>query len=690
MNSALVALPLPIYKMFDYDVPQEMSEKIQPGTIVEVEFHGSHRFGCVWSVYPVFNEKDYKLKSILSCLALEPLASWQVKLAEHIAHQTFSSLGEALELFIPKYQLSWEKWTRRRIFLPNEESEYFSDLKKYGIDPISQGMNLFLFKELFKLPTQKINQLIKKNRAIIVEEDYKKNQFILPLQKWVHKWWQRGTVAESLQLLGMLIEDSFHRGLKIFILLPSPKVLDYFFENLKINFPFLRFLSFDGRLSARKRMLLYHMVREGHFDVLLGTRLAQFLPIHQVGVHVLFDPEDFGHYSDRYPHYHSFFSLIEKVKITGGDLHILGTIPDLTQYFGLQEGYFEFQRWQNKTSSKEQKLELVTYDQKKGILSQLVQKALAQNITSRQNSVIWVQKTGYSVALGCSDCGFYYSCPDCDVAFRFYQKETILQCPRCGKKVVPESFCPECHGPWMKTWGEGIEKVYQFLKRIFPGISIIKVTSDQERSELNFTTVEPMIIVGTSAALNEEILTHSTLFIIHSFEDWLFLPEFQVREKFYQNIQRSLFFLGTAQQHPTRVLIETAKQYQKFIDPFFLPPSEFYKIELEKRKKYGYPPSKGLLQVVARSRNKMDREMVLNMLKNELNVEKFEMSGPFPGESHLKKSGLSDQFMIKFDQSLLDTLYEKVTAFIEARKNSGVEVDFKVYNTLPYSAKDSL
>ena len=121
MNSALVALPLPIYKMFDYDVPQEMSEKIQPGTIVEVEFHGSHRFGCVWSVYPVFNEKDYKLKSILSCLALEPLASWQVKLAEHIAHQTFSSLGEALELFIPKYQLSWEKWTRRRIFLPNEE-----------------------------------------------------------------------------------------------------------------------------------------------------------------------------------------------------------------------------------------------------------------------------------------------------------------------------------------------------------------------------------------------------------------------------------------------------------------------------------------------------------------------------------------------------------------------------------------
>ena len=74
-------------------------------------------------------------------------------------------------------------------------------------------------------------------------------------------------------------------------------------ENLKTNYPLARFL-----LTARKRMLAYQMVREGYFDVLLGTRLAQFLPIHQIGVQVLFDPDDFGHYSDQQPHYHSFHS----------------------------------------------------------------------------------------------------------------------------------------------------------------------------------------------------------------------------------------------------------------------------------------------------------------------------------------------------------------------------------------------
>ena len=688
MNSVSVALPLPVYKVFSYRIPQEMSDKIQIGTIVEVEFHGSRRFGCVWSFDSVQNDKEYELKSLLSCLPLEPLADWQMEFAKRISNQTFSSLGEALALFVPKYQLSWEKWTSQRIFLINEDDEYFLDLKKHGVDPISQGVNLFIFKDLLGLTTQKINQLIKKNRIKVVEEDYKKNQYSLPPQKWNKKWWQRGTIAESLNLLGDLIKDSFDRGLKIFILFPGPKILDYFMENLKTNYPLARFLSFDGRLTARKRMLAYQMVREGYFDVLLGTRLAQFLPIHQIGVQVLFDPDDFGHYSDQQPHYHSFHSLIEKVSITGGDLHIIGTIPDLTLYFGLQEGYFETQKGQVKQFTKEQKLELVTYEQKKTILPQLVQKAIAQNITNRQNSIIWVQKTGYSVALGCSDCGFYYSCSDCDVALRFYRKERILRCPRCGKKVIPESFCPECHGPWMKTWGDGIEKVYQFLKRIFSGVPMVKIASDQERSELDVKGEEPMIIVGTSAALHEELLAHSTLFIIHSFEDWLFLPEFQVREKFYQNIQRALYFLGAAKPPKNRVLIETSKQYQKYIDPFFLPPAEFYKQELEKRKKYGYPPSQGLLQVIARSRNKLNREMVLNKVKSELKVDQFIVDGPFPGDSYLKKSGWSDQLVIKFEPSVLSTLYNKVTAVVQARKSTGVEVDFKVYNTLPGWVKD--
>jgi len=82
--------------------------------------------------------------------------------------------------------------------------------------------------------------------------------------------------------------------------------------------------------------------------------------------------------------------------------------------------------------------------------------------------------------------------------------------------------------------------------------------------------------------------------------------------------------------------------------------------------------------------------MVLNRVKNELDEKQFTIDGPFPGDSYLKKSGWSDQLVIKFEPAVLSILYGKVSAVVQARKSTGVEVDFKVYNTLPDLTKDDL
>ena len=429
-------------------------------------------------------------------------------------------------------------------------------------------------------------------------------------------------------------------------------------------------------------MLRYQMVGEGYYDVLVGTRLALFLPIHDVAIHILFDPDEYGHSSDQYPRYHSFYTLLDKVDLTGGELHIVGTVPDLALYLGLQNGYFQARIAPTAKDSRNHSIKQVTYEQKKSTLTRLAQKTIAENLSSRKNTIIWVQKTGYSAALGCSDCGYYYCCSDCDVALRYYQREKYLQCPRCGKKVIPEDFCPQCRGTWMKTWGEGVEKIFQFLKRSFPGVPVVKAVSDQNNQNFAEDVPEPMIMVGTSAVLREEVLSRASLFIIHSFEDWLFIPDFLLREKLYQDIHRAIHFLGGENPIKTQVLIETSKQYQKYTDQFFLPITEFYKIELDKRKKYNYPPWRCFLQVVARSRNKEDRYLVLNSVKNQFNHEQILIDGPFPSVSTLKKSAWSDQLVIKFDLQYLGMVYDKIIGMVGSRKMNGVEIDFRVLNTL--------
>jgi len=149
-----------------------------------------------------------------------------------------------------------------------------------------------------------------------------------------------------------------------------------------------------------------------------------------------------------------------------------------------------------------------------------------------------------------------------------------------------------------------------------------------------------------------------------------------------------LYFLGGLKGESTQVIIEASRQYQKYIDHFFLPTGVFYNIELSKREKLSYPPLKALLQIVAHSRNKKGRDMVLNSIKNEFIDKRIIIDGPFPGNSFTKQSVWSDQLMIKFDQELLSMVYDTVVKVVQSRKKSEVKLDFQVWNTLPNLRKE--
>ncbi len=94
--------------------------------------------------------------------------------------------------------------------------------------------------------------------------------------------------------------------------------------------------------------------------------------------------------------------------------------------------------------------------------------------------LIWVQKRGYTPALGCRDCGFYYVCPHCGVAFRYYKETRALICPLCGKKEEIDLFCPRCGGVWLEGWGEGVEKVGEEMKKAFSHQQVVVIDSEKE------------------------------------------------------------------------------------------------------------------------------------------------------------------------------------------------------------------
>ncbi|MDI3543404.1 MAG: hypothetical protein PWP57_1009, partial [Candidatus Atribacteria bacterium] len=474
------------------------------------------------------------------------------------------------------------------------------------------------------------------------------------------------------------IDKTQKENKKTLLVFPDFRTLDHFSSFLENRFPLLRLIKYDSRLASRRRFLAYKLAEDGDFDVILGTRGSIFLPAQGLYYHVVLDPEDKGHYSDRPPFYDTFRLLLEKIKITGGNLEVVSLTPTLSLYHFMTTGECKKRDFPSFSRISKPSVNLVSYEKKGGSsLTFSARKAILQTLSKEGKVLIWVQKKGYTPALGCRDCGFYYVCPHCGVALRYYKKTKMLVCPLCGGKREPDLFCPRCGGVWLEGWGEGMEKVGEEIKQIFPSQEVVVMNAEKEEEAKNLPLFS--ILVGTSLVLREEILQEASLLIIWSLEDWLYLSDINAREKFYLSLQRIQSLLGLNSSLTPQVFIQGRKGVEKEVSRFLQSPRDFYPPILEKRKKLGYPPYGVLVHLIKRCRNREKDELVLKKLKNDLEKAGIEVGGPFPAQGR-KWGEESEEMTLRYSRDKIEEVFIVISKFFsQERKSRGewrVEVEF--------------
>ncbi|MGQ9472512.1 MAG: hypothetical protein ACUVRN_00445, partial [Candidatus Caldatribacteriaceae bacterium] len=425
-------------------------------------------------------------------------------------------------------------------------------------------------------------------------------------------------------------------------------------------------------LNAKARMMMYRMVEEDNYEIVLGTRLALFLPFPNTFLHILFDPEEQGYFSEHSPRYHALQILYERINFRGGTMCVVGSIPPLWVYHRLCDGEFQ-EREFAPFSPRFRKVKAVALEKKKrrSVLAPSVREALARALSRKERVVVWVQKTGYASALGCRDCGFYYLCPDCEVALRYHLDLRMLSCPLCGRKIKLDEFCPICGGSFWEGWGEGIERVYEEIREFFPHHVLRRIDSETPFQEnLNAITF-PDIFVGTSSVLQEDILRKGSVLAVLSLDDWLCLSDFKARDDFYGKLYRALSFLGIDVQGVPQVFLQGSLESMEKVEQFFKPWREFYGESLEKRKKLGYPPFRCMVRVVGESRNKNQSTLVLEDLQRILERDGMETNGPFPGAGFRKRGKWTKELVFYFEEEGLPkvfTLFSRWMISVEQKK----------------------
>lgn len=622
MLLAEVALPVPLFQTFSYIIPEKLVDEIVPGSIVWVDFRSRKLTGVVVEI--VEQNTEDNLKEITQLLPLQPLTDAYLDLGKRLSIAFFAPLGEILTLYVPK-------------------------------------INSFKRSSLSRKNTCPRDRFLSHKRFLCCQLAFEEDR---------------------LRFLKQFLKEHVEeKKEKVHLVFPELATLNHYSEFIKENFPDLKLIRFDSRLSPSRRLKIHQEIEKGIFDVITGSCLSLFLPTQGIHNYIIVDPEERGHFSSKHPYYNSLTVLETKIEIFGGTLITLCRIPNLYIYFRLSQ-----RQWNTLKPSFEprstipKKVNTVIQEKSSKIFSLFAQKAVSENLKAGTKSLILVQKSGYAAALGCKECGFYYTCEMCNIAMRFHAHSKQLICPLCGQKLSPNPVCPRCGGTWLEGWGTGTEKVEEELKKLFPKVGIQRVDFETlEKGDLEIHK-DSLLVVGTTSILQEKLLRKSSLLIIESLEDWFLLPDFEAREKFLLSFYKASLFLGEdVYPSQARIIIQTRKQFKDFLNQFPKKWQILFQEEIEKRQKSGYPPFRVMLRITAEGRNKKRSFQVLNQVRELLmnsQKKKSDIFGPYSGEGFRKRGKLQTELIILADKENLEEIYLKVGPLFKS--TSSVKVRCKV------------
>lgn len=639
-----VALPLPLFRTFSYAVPEGLRDVVRVGSTVEVDFHNRVMTG--W-VVEEGGEEVPGLKEIRTVEPLPPLPLAFLAFLRRLSVLYLAPFGEVIASAMPSLRKSYKDALSFRVFEGEERSVF---CERFSAFP-PQGMNGFLFREQFCVSKHEWQELLA-NRIIRVEPERWVFEAI-PRSPGEFTFWEIPRMSDRKTFLKEVLERAQRMKRKVLLLFPDFEREDAFVSFLGELLPPSAVVRYDSRLNVRERLKAFLRIVEGDFVVAVGTRLAAFLfPHSDLYFHVLFDPEEKGYFPDRAPHYNIVEVLEERVRFLGGHLDIVGTLPPLRVYFQWTRGVLKLGKAFSSPSGVDIRGVVVQRKWGRCALFPPTRLFIEEVLRRRGVVLIWVQKTGYATALGCRECGFYYTCPSCGIALRYHQDRVLLVCPLCHLQQTPESTCPLCGGIAWEEWGQGTERVFEEVAKVFPGVSKERVDPENDEEGWKSTIQTPSILVGTNALLRESILGHASLFVIHSLDEWLGLPEIGIREEFYLRLHRAIRLLPKS----ARIVVQGSRQSLSQLAEFLKPWSVFYGPFLEKRKVLSYPPFARLVRIIAQARNKATVLQVLTRLREFFLAQGIQVLGPFPSMRPRRGQARSMELVIRY----ADTDAEKV------------------------------
>lgn len=429
-----------------------------------------------------------------------------------------------------------------------------------------------------------------------------------------------------------LVADALSRGRQAIVLVPeislTPQMTSRFFNRFGNDVAIIH-----SALSLGERLDEWRRIRRGDAHVIIGARSAVFAPCDNIGVIIIDEEHEQSYKSESSPRYHARDIAGFLSEKHGCPLVLGSATPSVESYYKAKNGEYTLIELLDRFNKKplpevyiaDMRTEL--REGNKTVLSRLLAEEMNENLKQGEQTILFLNRRGYSTFVSCRDCGFVFSCPHCSVSLTYHKNTDMLTCHYCGHREKIQYVCPKCGGNKVRDFGKGTQKAQEQIENIFPTAKILRMDADttsgkrgHEKLLDKFSEEKTDILLGTQMVTKGLDFENVTLVGVLAADASLHIDDFRCQERTFNLITQVCGRAGRGEK-AGRAIIQT---YDPDNPTLLLASKQDYKLffdeEIEYRRVFNYPPFCDIINITVTASDRDAAQLSASKIAMELKV----------------------------------------------------------------------
>jgi primosomal protein N' (replication factor Y) len=604
-KSMLVNVLFPINaEAFTYTVPESLKDRIRPGAFVQASFRNRRKIGIISGICKSPpKRKNLELKPLEAVLDDYPLLSENLlKLMSWLGQYYVSTSGLALRNAVPSGIFEGKRSGKCRI----------------TYDAVVRA-------------AQDVSLTAEQKNALSQINKPDSGAFLL------HGVTGSGKTEIYLRAIEKLDNK------EAIVLVPeialTPQIIDRFRIRFKEKVAFLH-----SGLSPGEKLEQWRKIINGDAKVAIGVRSAVFAPFKNLGLIVVDEEHEPSYKQFEGLRYSARDTALARAKIEGIRIILGSATPSIESFYNARKGTIHYVELEHRIEKKPLPevaiLDMTKEEKKTWSFSNKILDALRENVMHGRQSLLMLNRRGYSPYFMCVDCGYTYKCPACSITLTYHKDTKTMNCHYCGSYLKPQDLCPKCGSSKSKSLGTGTQRAEEELRDLIPEISLKRMDRDTTTKKLShYRMVREMeqkkidILIGTQMVAKGHDFPNVTVSGIVLADIALNLPDFRSSERTFQLFTQLAGRAGRGES-PGKVYIQTYEADHYVFE--FVKKHDyhgFYRKEVGFRKELSYPPFSRLIRIIFSFRKKDIVKQTINRISNKIKnirLNDAEVLGPAP------------------------------------------------------------